>query len=221
MKAHFGVGKCLLPSRLIGINARHESGVDRIARCTCRPVPSGDRSRGLRSEVAADAEVARRIVADRARFAQLRAGEALGGKDPTGRCRWLRSGLAVVTEVAEHVVVAGGGFVGEDCRHQVCAREPSRREVDAAALAQARAAAVPRGPADGTIEGDETAVELEVRRALGGGPAVEDAAALAVAAVAANAACAASGGGPSRRRPRSCAPAERRRRSWASGACRR
>ena len=95
---------------------------------------------------------------------------------------------SAITEVAKHVVVARGGVVGEDDRPRVGARHPARREVEAAALAQAGAAAVPRSAAVGPVERDETAVEREARRALWGGPAVEDAAALAVAAVAANAA---------------------------------
>src|SRR5688500_4799270 len=131
----------------------------------------------------------------------------LGGKDLTGPLSMPRHGFpaaatsllpcndhaSAITEVAEHVVVAGGGAVGEDGRHQVGACEPSRREVEAAALAQAAAAAVPRGATVGPVERDEAMEEREARRALGGGPAVEDTAALAVAAVAANAAGAAGG----------------------------
>src|SRR5262249_57935777 len=89
---------------------------------------------------------------------------------------------SAVAEVAEDVVVAGGGMVGEDGRHQVGARDPSRREEEAAALAQARAAAVPRGAAVGLVERDQAAPEREARRAFRGGSAVADAAALAVAA---------------------------------------
>src|SRR5262245_5962999 len=96
-------------------------------------------------------------------------------------------------EIPEHVVVAGRGVVGEDGRHEVRARDPSRREEEATALAQARAAAVPRGAAVGPVERDQAAQECEARRALWGGPAVKDAAALAVAAVAAVAAGAAGG----------------------------
>src|SRR5688572_12209096 len=92
---------------------------------------------------------------------------------------------SAITEVAEHIVVAGGGAVGEDDRQRVGARDPSRREVEAAALAQAGAAAVARRTAVGPVERDEAALQREARRAKWGGPAVEDAAALAVAAVAA------------------------------------
>src|SRR5262249_59349393 len=94
---------------------------------------------------------------------------------------------------SKHVVVACGGVVGEDRGPGVGGRIPARREVEAAALAQAGAAAVPRGAAVGPVERHKAAQEREARRALWGGPVVEDAAALAVAAVAANAAGAAGG----------------------------
>ena len=109
----------------------------------------------------------------------------------TGPCPWLRSDLAVVAKLTEHIVVAGGGVVGADDRQQVGARYPTRCEVEAAALAQAGAAAIARSTAVGPVERDKTASDREARRALGGGPAVEDAAALAVTAVAAKAAGAA------------------------------
>jgi hypothetical protein len=109
-----------------------------------------------------------------------------GGKPLTGRLSMPRHGFfaatasllpckdhaSAIAEVAEDVVVAGGGMVGEDGRHQVRARDPSRREEEATALAQARAAAVPRGTAGGLVVGDRAAVQREARRALWGGPAV-------------------------------------------------
>src|SRR5262245_27758321 len=82
---------------------------------------------------------------------------------------------SAVAEVAEDVVVAGGGMVGEDGRHQVGARHPVRCEEEATALAQARAAAVARGAAVGPVERHQAAQEREARRADWGGPAVEDA----------------------------------------------
>src|SRR5262245_56614351 len=84
-------------------------------------------------------------------------------------------------------------MVREDGGQQIGARDSSRRDVEAAALAQAAAAAVPRGAAVGPVERDKAAQEREARRALWGGPAVEDTASLAVAAVAAHAAGAAGG----------------------------
>src|SRR5581483_7396937 len=72
-----------------------------------------------------------------------------------------QSGLAVVAKFTEHIVVAGGGVIGEDDRQRVGAREPARREVEAAALAQAGAAAVPRGAAVGPVEDDGTTQECE------------------------------------------------------------
>src|SRR5262245_41899832 len=94
---------------------------------------------------------------------------------------------------SEQVVVATGSVVGKDERPQVGRRHSTQRKVEATALAQARAAFVPRGAAVGPIERDQAAPEREARRADRGKPAVEDAAALAVAAVAANAAGAAGG----------------------------
>src|SRR5262245_52912645 len=94
---------------------------------------------------------------------------------------------------SEQVVVATGSVVGKDERPQVGRRHSTQRKVEATALAQARAAFVPRGAAVGPVERDQAAQEREARRALWGGPAVEDAAALTVAAVAANTAGAAGG----------------------------
>ena len=95
---------------------------------------------------------------------------------------------SAITEVAEHVVVAGGSVIGKDERPRVGARHPTQREVETASLAEASAAAIARSTAVGPVERDKTASDREARRAIGGGPAVEDAAALAVAAGAAQAA---------------------------------
>src|SRR5438093_3134912 len=62
----------------------------------------------------------------------------LGGKDPTGRFSRLSFALG---QNSKHVVVACGGVVGEDKCPRVGGRESARREEEAAALAQARAAA--------------------------------------------------------------------------------
>jgi hypothetical protein len=70
-----------------------------------------------------------------------------------------------MTEAPIHVVVAGGGVIGEDGRQQVGARIPARREVEATALAQSGATSLSRGTANSLVEYDETAVEREARRA--------------------------------------------------------
>src|SRR5262245_61716682 len=119
------------------------------------------------------------------------AGGLFGGKDPTGRRK--QSLLQPSLQAAEHVVVAGGGVIREDGCHQVRAGDSSRREEDAATLAKACGAAVSRSATGGPVERHKTALEREVRRALWGGSAVEDAAALTVAAIAANTTLAAGG----------------------------
>ena len=70
-------------------------------------------------------------------------GGLLGSHDPTGSGTWL---AFASRQNAEHVVVACGGVVGEDQCPQVGGRDSARREVEAAALAQAGAAAVPAAP---------------------------------------------------------------------------
>src|SRR5262245_51643415 len=129
------------------------------------------------------------------------------GKDPTGRLSMSRHGFpaataflfpsddraSAITESAEHVVVAGGGVVGEDGGHQVGTRDPAGREVEPAALAQAGASARARRAAVGPVERDETALEREAGRADQVGTAVEATATLAMTAVAPGAAGAADG----------------------------
>ena len=98
--------------------------------------------------------------------------------------------LSALLQVAEDVVVAGGGAVAEDKRYQVDAGLSLRGEVLPATDARAFLAAFASRTADSLIAGDRTAGNDEDGWGAGvarvrGGPVVEETAAPAAAAVAA------------------------------------
>src|SRR5262245_34644203 len=106
--------------------------------------------------------------ADRAPGRCRAGGGLLGGKDPAGRLSILRHGFPALllpcndrasanTESAEHVVVARGSVIGEDDRQPVGARDPARREVETATLAEAGGASLTGSAAVGPVERDKAA----------------------------------------------------------------
>src|SRR5262249_51390339 len=109
-------------------------------------------------------------------------GAGLSITAPTALFRSARLALTRA-EIAEHVIIAGGGVVADDDRQPVGAREAARRDVDAAARAWAGCAASPRAPAVGVVVFARVLPEGECREGV-----LVDPAAQAIAAIAAIAA---------------------------------